>query len=910
LYYYDNPLKFRKDSVEKKILPIMIMAFVCELFLFAADLGILPSPWVEHSAKSELSRIGKVSWKRQSVQKKARDSILWQSSESGEPLYSYDSVLTLKNSSAKLKLDSNIQIDLQKNTLVVLEPSLGEDNGRKFRIQFFKGDLRSKTGDSPLSMQSGSWTVEAKQNTDLALKTLQNGRLSVEVRTGSAKVQKSSGGKTTAVMSGTRLELSEQRVEQQQNLSDDLVWESESLFVNHFSFEFPVTFQLRRRGQGRTLVANNTRGDEISYPLDAEQRLKSLFLDPGTWNFRLENPDSTSKTLSVNLYPAKKTRHLYPLPRSRVDPQSQVDFSWAPNADADSYKLIITSASQKEPIVKLTQSPQGQHEFDLPADYKWKVIGLDESGFEISNHYEYPLYVIPDPLAPPKLIDPLEAPSIRQPAESGDRDGAGVEPADGEERRDENRDSVGSGNEHGASAEHRSEVGADKECKPEDGAISKVEDEDFERGTLHEFSAKATVYSLGRTLNVVRKATWSLVLPQAEAQAKQSSPSTSVAPPPQPQPQPQPPPPPPATRVRQSVIFSWFPVPGADHYTIEISLDTGFVKPIVIKKVRTTEFKWSGFPLQTVYYRVAAGQDNGRKGLFSEPLKVELGQLQNITKSKPLQPGIRVTVEELTPRLQKQLSPIQPEKIGGNSIDKTNNSSNENDKAKDSKSDRKNADSDPAKQVNAPDPLPNDITWRIAGFWSSGFSSNSQVNADSVAANQESFLLTRFGAELSFPLWGLGHLVFSGDSLEAPWKVEDSEDISLQPDLVQRDQTFAARFGATGRTSEYGVFYKTYGIAKRQADEKLQMTEIHPLGLAYFFAYDLFSSWDSKHMVGLGFGDDYYHFQSDNYIYTPLLLWDDNYANIGAEFNVRFGNGEADRSYLGSNFLFRLGLEF
>ncbi|MEO0337079.1 MAG: hypothetical protein AAF202_11825, partial [Pseudomonadota bacterium] len=97
----------------------MIIAFVCELLLFAADLGLLPSPWEEQSISQRRTRIGQVSWKRQSVQRKAKDSILWQSSDEGEPLYSFDSVLTLKNSSAKLKLEGNIQIDLQENTLVV-----------------------------------------------------------------------------------------------------------------------------------------------------------------------------------------------------------------------------------------------------------------------------------------------------------------------------------------------------------------------------------------------------------------------------------------------------------------------------------------------------------------------------------------------------------------------------------------------------------------------------------------------------------------------------------------------------------------------------------------------------------------------------------------------------------------------
>ncbi|NQZ02412.1 MAG: hypothetical protein HRT45_17270, partial [Bdellovibrionales bacterium] len=326
--------------MEKTILPLMIVAFVFELFLFAADLGLISTPWSDRPQATKQSVIGKVSWKRQSVQTKSRDSILWQSSDKGEPLYSFDSVLTLKNSSAKLQLEGNIQIDLQENTLVVLEPQEKSD-AQTFRIQFYKGDLRSKTGARRLAMQSGSWTVEAKPNTDLALKTLNSGRLSLEVRSGGASVQKGTGENSTQISSGTRLELSESRIEEQQSLTKNLQWSLKSLMINHYAFEFPVDFNLVWQGPAESLIAHNTRGDEIRYPVSSTDSNKLLSLDPGTWNFRLVNQQGTSQTLSVNLYPARKTKHIYPLPRSRADLKQELNFSWAPHPDAVAYMISL-----------------------------------------------------------------------------------------------------------------------------------------------------------------------------------------------------------------------------------------------------------------------------------------------------------------------------------------------------------------------------------------------------------------------------------------------------------------------------------------------------------------------------------------------------------------------------------------
>lgn len=74
-------------------------------------------------------------------------------------------------------------------------------------------------------------------------------------------------------------------------------------------------------------------------------------------------------------------------------------------------------------------------------------------------------------------------------------------------------------------------------------------------------------------------------------------------------------------------IFAWEKVDGADSYTIEISKTPDFRKTEVVKKVKSTEFVWTKFPLGTYYWRVAGETKSGAMGEFSEPAKINLEKI-------------------------------------------------------------------------------------------------------------------------------------------------------------------------------------------------------------------------------------------------------------------------------------------
>lgn len=97
------------------------------------------------------------------------------------------------------------------------------------------------------------------------------------------------------------------------------------------------------------------------------------------------------------------------------------------------------------------------------------------------------------------------------------------------------------------------------------------------------------------------------------------------------------------------VVFEWEAVPGADHYTIEVSTDPEFKQPELVQKESSTRYLWKGYKRQKKYYwRVAAG--NSRKmGIFSEPTELK-PELVKTVRAKgpsaqiPSEPSVPVAV--------------------------------------------------------------------------------------------------------------------------------------------------------------------------------------------------------------------------------------------------------------------------
>jgi hypothetical protein len=534
--------------MDRKLIVGALALLFIQIFLLVSDLDIYPGHEESGASPAANHRIGWLVDKKQNVKRRVQGSVVWEDSEKSDTLLGNDSILTLENSSAQLELDNNVRINLHENTLVVLEPP-GEEADESLRIRFSRGNLLAKNGGQKIRVGSGEWQLQALPGTDLSLKTLDNEKVEVQVTSGSVEVRSDeSPNKVEQVAPGSRFTLDKSTMSEVKTVSSQLVFEQRSE-ERLYSHEFPIPFIARWKGDPDRLriVQPGQEPKYISIPPDQESH--QLDLTPGTYYLSLAKGDEISSEVIVRALPAPAIRYTSPLPRDRFAAGDSIPFSWLPLEGAKKYELSIAN-SQRERWRADAAATRSDLAVPLEGELQLRVFGIDDLGFRIPPQYSLPLFIIRDPLAPPKLENPTPEPTERTPAQD----------------------------------------------KP------------------HGDEAKSNQ----KTFHWLAVLLWPFT-PTAMAddqKAEDNEPS-------------------------HKLVFSWFEVQGADFYNIEVSSDSSFSAPEVLTKVTAPSFTWMQYQKKVYYWRVAAGSNSGRMGLFSQTAMVDLTKVHQL-KTGEISPGVRL----------------------------------------------------------------------------------------------------------------------------------------------------------------------------------------------------------------------------------------------------------------------------
>lgn len=537
--------------MDRALISGALALLILQVTYLMADLGFIEDRiglFSERQAQNEV--IGEILETQRAVKRRAQNSIIWEDPDRITNLHSYDSLLTLSNSSARIQLDGDIQIDIHENTLIVLEPP-EKDKKDLIRLRFNRGNLMSQNRSRRLSVGSGEWSIEAQRGSNLSLRSLEDDNVELEVRSGGVSLLSQTAPETSHnIEAGTRLVMKKNELSKKVRVSEELQLQGLNE-VRVYSHKFPVNHELTWQGEAKGLRHITPDRKTLHLPIEPEVSQLTLELEPGTHAFSLSNEKISSPTVQVHVLPAPRIRYTSPLPRDRFPVHTDIQFSWIRPEGVEDFRVEWSPQGSSEVIAQEAgKSHRAQRSFHQESKYTWHVVGLDSEGFEIPPHYQLYFYVLEDPLAPPQLQAPLE----RQPAT----------------------------------------------------------EKDDPQAFFHQL--KEPVYQILKKLNT-------LIFPRASAEE---------------------------TQIVRSLIFSWFSVPGADFYIIEISRTRGFDDLALSEQVRQTEFRWDQFDEEVYYWRVAGGQDGGRMGLFSEVAEVNLTDVSQLSSSD-LAPGVRYDVQYVSP---------------------------------------------------------------------------------------------------------------------------------------------------------------------------------------------------------------------------------------------------------------------
>ncbi len=402
-----------RKSRDRKIILLLILAAVAELALLLAHSGVISFGFSADSADGQ--RAGVIAQSHNHLRRRSLNSLVWENSGRDEVVHYYDSVLTLKESTARLQLDNDTEVELSENTLITIDPP-DESKSGEIRLRFVRGNMAARNAFAGARIGGEAWTVELKQGSEVELREVGEKGVEVQVKSGDAVVSTAAGVQNLEANQILRVDGAEvSRME----LESRLKWLNpppKRIYLHDEALPLALEWE----GQAAELRIQTLGQPERLVALQPGVQRGVADLAIGQHRLYLRHGDRTSPPLDVQVWRAPVLHLLAPLPRNRVELGDKVSFVWQRLPEVQKFKLKL-NGSKDNRTHELDQNTYAL-EFQTEDDVHWYVEGLDSEGFTIPPLYRYPLFVREKPFAPPKL----RAPEIRQPAsEPKKRDGAG-----------------------------------------------------------------------------------------------------------------------------------------------------------------------------------------------------------------------------------------------------------------------------------------------------------------------------------------------------------------------------------------------------------------------------------------------------------------------------------------------------
>lgn len=755
----------QKAMDRKLIIGTLILLFI-QICLLVADVDVFFLTNGVENETAPAQKIGLLINKKQNVKRRSHGSIVWEDSQESDNLMIYDSVLTLENSSAQLKLKDDVQINLHENTLIVLEPS-EHDKNDSLRIRFNYGDFSSQNRKQRMQVGSGEFLIDAKPGTNLNLKSIAGDKVEVEISSGAIDIiKKNSPQEVKTIENGTRFTIDKNTITDTQKISDSLKFSmrAEERIYTH---EFPIQFRLRWQGDAKEIriVGPDKKPFYINVKNEKEHALE---LTQGSHYLTLINDTQISSEVALRVLQAPRIRYTAPLPRDRFELGSHILFSWLPAEGALKYEVELTNPlGERERLPAQINIHEGAPQIEGPV--QMRVWAEDEAGFKIPPHYKLQLYFIRDPFAPPKLIVPPK------------------------------------------------------------NAAPNSDDQSF-------IPKKSGAHWL-----------YSLIFGEL---AQADEPSTQK------------------TKIVRKIIFGWEPIQGADFYNIEISSEKDFAKPEVMRTVKENSFHWSEYSKQTYYWRVAAGADSGRMGLFSEAATVNLSKVDSL-KEGEISPGVLLVITEIhePPPVQTILS------------------------------------SPP--DTTAPATLPAPLATQESNKWQHTLALNLQhLNYSfkgDVSATLTGFANFSFTEESHCIFNDQSTLTFFGHYAKITWGAEKESELPFQSKLSTSEYSGTVLYSKFGREISYGLHITNLTTLKRVALEAVKDQSSILFGPAFGYNTTINKELAHHSHVAIIYGDQIGGAKSENQLNYNI----NNYVLGGdIDFAIFFGDQSLSGFYLKSGLHF------
>lgn len=397
---------------DRSIVLWLVAALLIETLLLLWHLDIVSFGKRGESGGARLA--GFISTSENDLRRRGANNLVWEKTAISENVYFYDSLLTLSQSTAKLKLEHGTDVELAENTLVTIEPQSAGTNG-EIRLRFTRGSLQARNPFKDTEIQAPEFTLAVNAGSDLQLRQVNDGEFEVRVEKGEAVIEGSNGRHKVNSESILRMNHGEART---LHLDQSLKWKktpARRIYVHADR----ARIALQWSGPVRELVVQKTGAAERVLKAEGDGNVVDLEL--GAHQLYLRGADGvTGSPLDVEVWRAPTLHLITPLPRNRVRTEENAFFLWTRIPEASGYVFMMKGLPS--PLESEGPGNSFSTVFHEEYDADWSVWAVDKQGYRIPPAYEYPIYIRHAPLEAPKL----KTPHLRTPASSKLRDDRGA----------------------------------------------------------------------------------------------------------------------------------------------------------------------------------------------------------------------------------------------------------------------------------------------------------------------------------------------------------------------------------------------------------------------------------------------------------------------------------------------------
>lgn len=400
----------RASLTDRRIILALVGALFFEITLLLWHMGVIS--FGVHSSMNGEKPAGVVSKTSNDLRRRSLNSLVWEKSTENESVFYFDSVLTLAQSTAQLKLNGGIDVDLSENTLVTIEPR-ERNSTAEIRLKFERGNLAARNPYNTAKIEGQGFSVDLAKGSELQLRQTSEQEFEVQVKKG--EVQVASGDGVKALGEDGLLRIAGGKTSELK-LDRDLKWKNApSRRIYTHGDDAPI--ELAWDGPAAELRLQELGQPEKVIPLEREVSKMELRLPAGHHLAYLRSEGKTSEPVEVEVWRAPNLHLIMPLPRNRLRTGEMNTFLWTRMPEAVSYELRIDGLPAS--VAERLDTNSVSLKFSDEADAEWGVWARDKQGFLIPPLYKYPVYMRHEPFAAPKLFSP----KLRTPA-SKKRDGA------------------------------------------------------------------------------------------------------------------------------------------------------------------------------------------------------------------------------------------------------------------------------------------------------------------------------------------------------------------------------------------------------------------------------------------------------------------------------------------------------